>query len=120
MNTHFKTFLCAFALVLIISIRVQAAGPAKNETVVIQTSAVCDECKARIETALKSLKGVESASLNLKNKKIKVKYDANAVNPVQIRTAISKTGYDADDVKADQAAFKGLPSCCQKPASAMK
>jgi copper chaperone CopZ len=114
MNPHVKQFILAFALIGIVSIGVEAAVLIKTETVTIQTSAICEKCKERIETALKSLPGVESAILSLSNKKIKVKYDSNKISADNIRNNISKTGYDADNVKADAVAFKGLPSCCQK------
>jgi hypothetical protein len=33
----------------------------------------------------------------------------------KIRIAITKSGYDADSLKADPKAFKHLPECCKKP-----
>ena len=79
----------------------------------IQTSAICESCKNRIEKALKATDGIVSANLNLDNKKIKVKYDPTKLSPDQIRAAIAGTGYDADGVKANADAFKALPPCCQ-------
>jgi mercuric ion binding protein len=32
-----------------------------------------------------------------------------------IKTAIANIGYDADDVTADEEAYKKLPTCCKKP-----
>ena len=49
------------------------------------------------------------------NKKVKVKYDPNQITPEQIRQVISKTGYDADNVKKDEEGFNKLPACCQRP-----
>jgi len=86
----------------------------KTETITIQTSAICDGCKERIESALKEVKGVKSATLNLTDKKVTVIYQPNKVSADQIRTAISMSGYDADDVKANVGAYNNLPMCCKK------
>lgn len=90
----------------------------KTEVVNIQTSAVCESCKARIEKALKATPGIADANLNLDNKKIKVKYYPERISADQIRTVIANTGYDADNVKRTDAAFKSLPHCCQKAGAA--
>ena len=44
--------------------------------------------------------------------KLTVTYDAAKTSPAQLRTSISKLGYNADNVKADAAARAKLPSCC--------
>jgi len=87
---------------------------AKNDTVKIKTSAVCGSCKARIEKNLATLKGVISASLNVDDKVCTVVYHSDKITPDAIRKEISRTGYDADDVKADPKAYNKLPPCCQK------
>lgn len=45
---------------------------------------------------------------------IKVVYNTKKTNVDNIRQAISKLGYDADDVKADIVAYEGLDDCCKK------
>lgn len=85
-----------------------------KETAVIQTSAQCGECKEKIETALLEINGVSSAKLDMKTKKVTVVYNPDKVTLDQIKSAISKTGYDADDVKADATAYQNLPACCKK------
>ncbi|MBA3647795.1 MAG: heavy-metal-associated domain-containing protein [Chitinophagales bacterium] len=88
-------------------------GIKKTQVIYIQTSAVCEDCKAKIEDAVKQLDGVKNADLNLKDKKLMVKYSAETVSEAQIKMAISKAGYDADDVKADASSLTNLPKCCQ-------
>jgi copper chaperone CopZ len=114
MKNTVKPFLCSFVLIAFLSIGVKAGVKPKTDVVTIQTSAVCEQCKARIEKALKATPGVVSANLNIDNKKVKVKYDASQVSPDQIRTAIANVGYSADGVKANTEAFGKLPGCCQK------
>ena len=86
----------------------------KTEIVTIQTSAQCDGCKERIESALKNVKGIKSATLNLDDKKVTVVYQPKKTSPDQIRNAISMSGYDADEVKANVDSYENLPLCCKK------
>jgi len=86
----------------------------KTEVVYIQTSAICDECKETIEHAVNKLDGVKKVSLNLEDKKIEVTYQPSKVTADDIRVAISRSGYDADEIKADPTAYAKLPMCCKK------
>lgn len=86
----------------------------KTETVTIQTSAMCESCKTRIESALSSLKGVKNANVNLDDKKVTVTFVPSKVSAQQIKDAISKTGYDADELRCDREAYSKLPGCCKK------
>ena len=85
-----------------------------TEEVKIQTSAVCGMCKERIEHDLAFEKGVKSVSLDNETKVVTVGYSPSKTTPDKIRLAISKIGYDADDVKADPEAYAKLPGCCKK------
>jgi len=81
----------------------------------IQTSAQCGMCKDAIEETLAFERGVRKSVLNLKTKIMTVEYDQRRTNPDKIRKAISKIGYDADDVEADKKAYEKLEACCKKP-----
>ncbi len=82
----------------------------------IMTSAVCGMCKDKIEAAFKDVDGVMYAFLDVKTKKVKVKYDNNVIQLKDVKSLISMTGYDADDVKADPEAYDKLHFCCKKDA----
>jgi mercuric ion binding protein len=45
---------------------------------------------------------------------ITVIYNPNRVDLQTIKTAISKLGYDADEIKADPIAYEKLDGCCKK------
>ncbi len=66
------------------------------------TSAQCGMCKTRIENALHNTKGVKDADLDLKTKIVAVEYETRKTSPDEIREAITDTGYDADQKKADE------------------
>lgn len=91
------------------------AADDKFETVKIKTSSQCDECKERIEEALAFEKGVKTADLDVETKIVTVTYKKGKTSPEKIRKAISKVGYDADDVAADKKAYAKLDACCKKP-----
>jgi periplasmic mercuric ion binding protein len=115
MKTTIKSFLSAFLLIAVMSFGKEAMAAGKTKVISIKTTAVCGSCKARIEKALTSVDGVEAAILNLNNQKVKVKYDPAKTSPEQIRAAVASTGYNADDVKANEEAYNKLPGCCKKP-----
>jgi copper chaperone CopZ len=80
----------------------------------IKTSATCDMCKATIEKYLAFEKGVKRSSLDVPSKVLTVTYNPKKTTPEKIRQAVSKSGYDADDVKADPKAYQKLDDCCKK------
>ena len=79
-----------------------------------KTSAVCDMCKARIEKSLAYEKGVQTATLDVPSKVLTVTYRSDKTTPAALRTAVQKTGYDADEQTADARAYNRLPDCCKK------
>ena len=88
---------------------------AQTDTVRIKTSAVCEQCKDKIENDLSFEKGVKKVNLDLGTKEVMVVYNTQKTTPAKIAEAITKIGYDADGLKADAKAFKKLPDCFQKP-----
>ena len=52
----------------------------------------CIHCKAKVENALKSLKGVNTVKVNLEEKSAFVDYDENAVSDDDLRKAVSASG----------------------------
>ena len=84
-------------------------------TTVIKTpNALCADCKARIETYLKRYDGVIEINVNYRKGETKVKYLTDRTDIEQIKTAIANAGYDADDVPAEEGAYKRLPKTCKK------
>ena len=91
------------------------AQDGKLGEVKIKTSSQCEDCKERIEEALAFEKGVRKSELDLETQILTVSYKKGKTTPEKIRKAISKAGYDADDVAADPKAYTKLPACCKKP-----
>ena len=97
-------FLSAYAI----------AADKKTDTIRIKTSAICDECKERIESTLAYEKGIVKSDLDVKTKVVTVIYKTDKTSPALIRKAISEAGYDADDIKANSRSYEKLPKCCKK------
>jgi periplasmic mercuric ion binding protein len=93
-------------------------GQAKKglQTVTISTPTVqCEMCKKRIEKYMVREEGVTKVNVDYKTKKTKVTYYAERTNVENIKTAIANSGYDADDVTANEESYDKLPNCCKKP-----
>ncbi|MDP1622213.1 MAG: efflux RND transporter periplasmic adaptor subunit [Bacteroidales bacterium] len=72
----------------------------------------CEMCKDRIEKAAKSVKGVRSASWDVKTKKIHIEFDPRKSDLQTIQKAIAKAGHDNGKFKADDKTYESLPECC--------
>ncbi len=114
MKKYFLLSLFAMvAYVFTASAQTKTTGRAEIKTPTIQ----CDMCKSRIEKYLMREDGVTSVKVNVKKKVTGVTWISDRTNIENIKTAIANLGYDADDVTADEGAYKKLPTCCKKPAT---
>lgn len=92
----------------------------KVETLVVKTQTFCDHCKAcescagKMETDLYYVKGIKFVNYNENDMTITVKYKTKKTSSDKIRLAISKLGFSADNVPADQSAYDKLDDCCKK------
>lgn len=88
----------------------------KPVTVKINTPGIkCEECKKRVEDYLKYEEGITKVVVNYHSGYVNVTYLKDRTNIENIKTAIANVGYDADDVTADEDAYKRLPTICKKP-----
>ncbi|TGE29511.1 heavy-metal-associated domain-containing protein [Hymenobacter metallicola] len=120
MNSFKSFWLAALLLVSAQFTFAQTAPTAKpsakgaTEQFQIKTSAVCDMCKARLEKAMAYEKGVQEAHLDVPSQVLTVSYRPDKTTPATLRTAVQRTGYDADDQTAEARAYERLPDCCKK------
>ncbi|WP_343637175.1 heavy metal-associated domain-containing protein [Fluviicola sp.] len=108
-----KNSLLILALLVVSSFAFGQKPAGKVETVVIMTSAECGECKERIEGALNYTKGVKFAELDVESRKLTMKFKNDVITLDEIKKQLSALGYNADEVKADPAAYEKLPACCK-------
>lgn len=116
MKTIKKLALSGFtAIIMMLAVKTTVAQEeAKTAEIQIKTSVVCDMCKENIEKNLAFEKGVKKSVVDVNTKIVTVTYNPQKITPEEIRLAISKVGYDADDVAANTKAYKKLDDCCKK------
>ena len=92
----------------------------KNEKAVIKTTIHCDHCQVcetcgqLFDSEMLKIKGLKMYELDDKNMTITVHYNGLKTDLNAIKLAISKLGYDADEMKADVVAYENLDGCCKK------
>ena len=78
----------------------------------INVSGNCGTCKKKIEKAATAA-GATYASWDKTTKVLEVKYNADKTSAKKIEENIASAGYDTQDVKASDEAYKKLDECCQ-------
>ena len=107
-----KTLITVILAVLFVSN--MAVAQKKMETVVYQTSAQCEMCKASIEKEMNLTKGIKSAELDNETKQLRVTYRTKRITEAKIKKIVSDLGYDIGDVEGDKESYGKLPTCCKK------
>lgn len=116
MKTKITTLFIVFLLMAGVSSFAQSEKESKYETVTIKTSAVCQQCKDRLEHDMAFEKGVKSVVLDLETKELTVTFKRGKNSKENLKKAVTKIGYDADELIAEQKAYDNLPKCCKKDA----
>jgi periplasmic mercuric ion binding protein len=113
MKNLIKILIISLSLILMMNTSASAQDK-KNAELKIKTSAICSQCKDRIEQGMAFEKGIKDVNLNVDTKIATVTYNPARTTPLDIRKAISRLGYDADTIPADKIAYSKLPPCCKK------
>jgi periplasmic mercuric ion binding protein len=75
----------------------------------------CEECAEKLQLVLSREEGVTGIKINVKKKNITVTWLTDRTNKENIKVAIANLGYAADDIEAEETAYKRLPKCCKIP-----
>ena len=111
-----KSILLAVFVLLISN---TASAQKSNQKAVIKTTLNCDHCKEcetcglKFKTEMLKINGVKMYELDDKKMTFTVYYNPKKTDLQTIKMAISKLGYDADEVKADPKAYENLDGCCK-------
>ena len=90
-----------------------------NQKAVIKTTLNCDHCKLcetcglKFKSEMLKIKGVKMYELDDQKMTFTVYFNEKKTNLQTIKTAISKLGYDADEVKATVEGIATLDGCCK-------
>ncbi|NOT93572.1 heavy-metal-associated domain-containing protein [Ferruginibacter sp.] len=99
----------------------QAQIKVKDKAVItLPTLQPCEQCKEQIEFFISKTDGVISVKVDLKRKTATIAWLTDRTNKEYLKTAIANLGFAADDIEAEEFAYKRLPACCKKPVEAPK
>ncbi len=110
-----KSFKLTMLAIIAFVFTSSAQAKVQDKAVISTPSIQCDMCKKKIETYLMRQDGVKAVKVDVKKKITAVQWLTDRTNIENIKTMIANVGYDADDVTADETAYKRLPACCKKP-----
>jgi len=105
------TILGIFGFCMVSFAQQKATAKAVIKTPTVQ----CEMCKDKIEKYLWKQNGISLVKVDYKKKTTTVTWLTDRTNIEEIKAAIANAGYDADDVTAEEDAYKRLPKCCKKP-----
>jgi copper chaperone CopZ len=112
MKQFFIATILSFSLFYTVTAQIKVKDKAVISTPTVQP---CDKCKDQIEFFIGKTDGVITVKVDLKRKTTTVAWLTDRTNKEFIKTAIANLGFDADDIEAEEFAYKRLPPCCKKP-----
>lgn len=83
----------------------------KDSSTSFKVFGVCEQCKQRIEGALK-IKGIKNADWNIDTKMLSLTYNPSKIPIDKIHNKIAAAGHDTYLKKANDAVYNALPKCC--------
>ena len=85
----------------------------KNAKYVIEVNGSCEQCQNRIQKAAFSISGVKSAVWIIETHELSLILNEEKTTILAVKKAIAKVGHDTDEVKATDADYENLHSCCK-------
>ena len=105
-------YILVFTMPLLLVAIVSKGQPiTKDSSIIFKVFGVCQQCKNRIEGALK-FKGVRTASWDINSKMLALTYNPSAISILKIHKKIAGVGHDTELEIAKDAVYNELPSCC--------
>lgn len=98
----------------------QQTQKASGKAVIKTPTILCEKCQEKVEFFISHTAGVTSCVVNYRKKTTTVTWLNDRTTLENIKTAIANLGYDADDIEAEDYAFKRLPKECKLEINAAK
>jgi len=115
------SLLAIFCFTAVSFAQYQQTQKATGKAVIKTPTILCEKCQERVEFFLtKSTPGVTSVAVNIRKKTTTVTWLNDRTTLENIKTAIANLGFDADDIEAEEYAFKRLPKECKAEITAAK
>lgn len=114
-----KQIVLSMVAFLLLSATVMAQQPQPQWVTIKSANLKCWECKEQLDKYLLLEKGnsegaIQQWKINLLQGEIRVQFLPNLTNADNIRTVLNNAGFDADDTKATDDAYKKLPPPCKR------
>lgn len=91
----------------------QQQQKAVGKAVIKTPTILCEKCQEKVEFFISHTQGVTSAKVNIRKGTTTVTWLNDRTTLENIKVAIANLGYDADDIEAEEYAFKRLPRTCK-------
>lgn len=98
----------------------QQTQKAVGKAVIKTPTILCEKCQEKVEFFISHRPGVTSVSVNIRKHTTTVTWLNDRTTLENIKTDIANLGYDADDIEAEEYAFKRLPKVCKDEITAAK
>ena len=102
-----------FISLIVLCISTVSFAQNKNAKASIEVDGVCMMCKNRIEKASLKTKGVKSAVWNVDTHELRLIFDENKTDLLNIQKKIVSVGHDTKELKATDEAYDSVHSCCK-------
>ena len=110
-----KLVQCTLVAIFALCLTASAQQKVNAKAIISTPGMLTEDCKAKIEQSLFKQYGILSYKADLKKKTVTVAWLTDRTDIEQIKTMIANVGFDADDVTADEGAYKKLSPTCKKP-----
>ncbi len=85
----------------------------KNAKYTTEVNGNCEQCQKRIQKAALSVNGVKSANWNIETHQLSLILNEEKTDIMSVKKAVAKVGHDTDLIKASNADYENLHSCCK-------
>lgn len=106
-----KTFFLCVLTLFTINISKAQQAIATDTTVSFKVFGACEQCKERIEKAIK-IKGLKNGDWDVDSKLLTVTYDPTKTSLQKIQNRVVAVGHDIETKKANISVYDALPACC--------
>jgi len=98
----------------------QQTQKVSGKAVIKTPTILCEKCQEKVEFFISHRPGVTSVAVNVRKKTTTVTWLNDRTTLENIKTDIANMGFDADDIEAEEYAFKRLPKTCKAEIIAAK
>lgn len=85
----------------------------KNAKYTTEVNGNCEQCQKRIQKAALSVNGVKSVNWSIETHQLSLILNEEKTDLLSVKKAVAKVGHDTDLIKATNADYENLHSCCK-------